>query len=430
MTTKRKGRKPETIKIGNASVKIYRRLKTVKFKRKDGTLVAKDYPVFSVEDYTSGKRTFHDTTKRAKAIAMAERLARQVSTGETTAASMRNADAASYGRATELLRPTGLSLEMAAANVAKCFEILQGDNMVEAARFFSQHRVDRLVRRTVAEVVAELVEAKRSRGKSIRYVRTLKNQLARFATSFAVDISNVTGPDVQNWLDRLKVKPRTAKNFRGTLHTFFAFAEARAYILRGSNPVGTVEQIGTNGDGAIQIFAPEEIAALLKAASKEFLPVVAIGAFAGVRAAEIERLDWRDVDLADGLIHIAAAQAKTRSRRLVPILPNLSQWLAPYAEQRGKVWKGGANDLQEARAEAVKAAGVAWKPNALRHSFISYRAADIQDVAQVSLEAGNSPSVIFKNYREVVKREAARQWFAIAPEQPENVVTLKTEAGQ
>jgi hypothetical protein len=30
-----------------------------------------------------------------------------------------------------------------------------------------------------------------------------------------------------------------------------------------------------------------------------------------------------------------------------------------------------------------------------RHSFISYRLADVQAAAQVALEAGNSPQIIF-----------------------------------
>ena len=42
-----------------------------------------------------------------------------------------------------------------------------------------------------------------------------------------------------------------------------------------------------------------------------------------------------------------------------------------------------------------------WKHNALRHWLISYRVADIQNVAQVALEAG-SPQMIFKHYRELV----------------------------
>jgi hypothetical protein len=56
-----------------------------------------------------------------------------------------------------------------------------------------------------------------------------------------------------------------------------------------------------------------------------------------------------------------------------------------------------------------------WKHNALRHSFISYRVADIQNVAQVALEAGNSPQMIFKHYRELVRPAAAKEWFAIVP---------------
>jgi hypothetical protein len=112
----------------------------------------------------------------------------------------------------------------------------------------------------------------------------------------------------------------------------------------------------------------------------------------------------------------------------VPILPNLAAWLAGYAGQKGRVYKGNRHDLLDARAATVKAAGVPWKPNALRHSFVSYRLAAIQNAAQVALEAGNSPAVIFKHYRELVKPEAAKTYFAIAPDAPANVVSLKMEA--
>jgi hypothetical protein len=36
-------------------------------------------------------------------------------------------------------------------------------------------------------------------------------------------------------------------------------------------------------------------------------------------------------------------------------------------------------------------------------------------VAQVALEAGNSPQMIFQHYRELVRPEAAKAWFAIKP---------------
>lgn len=56
-----------------------------------------------------------------------------------------------------------------------------------------------------------------------------------------------------------------------------------------------------------------------------------------------------------------------------------------------------------------------WKKNALRHSFISYRLAEIQAAAQVALEAGNSPQIIFQHYRELVRPKDAKSWFSITP---------------
>ncbi len=57
----------------------------------------------------------------------------------------------------------------------------------------------------------------------------------------------------------------------------------------------------------------------------------------------------------------------------------------------------------------------AWQDNGLRHSFISYRLAILHDTAQVALEAGNSPEVLFGHYRELVTPEAAKAWFAVVP---------------
>jgi hypothetical protein len=65
---------------------------------------------------------------------------------------------------------------------------------------------------------------------------------------------------------------------------------------------------------------------------------------------------------------------------------------------------------------------VEWKKNALRHSFISYRVAETQNVAQVALEAGNSPQIIFQHYREVVRLKEAKRWFGIEPDAEEKAI--------
>jgi hypothetical protein len=60
-------------------------------------------------------------------------------------------------------------------------------------------------------------------------------------------------------------------------------------------------------------------------------------------------------------------------------------------------------------------ARVAWKRNALRHSFGSYRLAVTADLARVSAEMGNSPAIINEHYRALVTEAEGRAWFALVP---------------
>jgi hypothetical protein len=79
-------------------------------------------------------------------------------------------------------------------------------------------------------------------------------------------------------------------------------------------------------------------------------------------------------------------------------------------------------------ADRAQAIPFEWKQNALRHSFITYRVADTQDINRVALEAGNSPQMIFRHYRELATPEQARSWFAIKPDAASKVVPIKGQA--
>jgi hypothetical protein len=110
---------------------------------------------------------------------------------------------------------------------------------------------------------------------------------------------------------------------------------------------------------------------------------------------------------------------------LIPISPNLAQWLgdAPRASQ--KLWPHSKPFLFEAMRDASAKAKVVWKGNGLRHSFITYRLAQTKDVAEVALEAGNSPSMIFRHYRELATGTEANEWFGIVPtKRVENVIRM------
>ena len=185
-----------------------------------------------------------------------------------------------------------------------------------------------------------------------------------------------------------------------------------------------IERRKVNG-GAIEIYSPKELSRLVTAASEDYLPCLTIAAFSGLRTAEIQRLDLGNIHLAERFIEVSAAKAKTASRRLAPIPDNLAAWLAPYADRKGEVWPYGYFEFYRAQARCAQNAGIPWKRNALRHSFISYRLAALQDVARVALEAGNSPQMIFQHYRELVRPRDAKAWFSIMPSSAENVVLVK-----
>jgi len=161
-----------------------------------------------------------------------------------------------------------------------------------------------------------------------------------------------------------------------------------------------------------EIFTPEEMCQILTHCEPAMIPYMAIGAFAGLRSAEIARLDWSAIDFDSGYIKVSGEITKTQQRRLVPILPSLRAWLFPHKKASGPVT---FFTFRKGIHRCTKAAGIAWKANALRHSFGSYRLAEVQDAAKVSLEMGNSPAMLFKHYRELVTPEQAKQWFEIMP---------------
>ena len=412
---------PITVKRGHTVVKIYR-------------TPSRGCEAFTVSYYLGEKRqrvTFSDLDL---AKTEAETVANKLSKGEVDVLTLTSQDRLSYTRAIEALKPTGVPLEMAAMQFAEAHNLLDGGSLVEAVRFYRKQNPDRLPQKNVPEVVAEFVEAKEVDKMSAVYVKDLKGRLGRFAANFPGRISLVTKAEIEDFLRGLKGRDDAGKetivlsgksrnNYRRAIGTLFNFAVVRGYLPKGMVEVEDVA-LAREENGEIEIFRPEELANLLETADAALIPFLAIGAFAGLRHAELQRLDWSEVRLDDSFIEVKASKAKTASRRLVPIQDNLKQWLMPLRKAGGAIcdyanmskqlmWLAEAVDQKLKQQDAT--AGFVWKHNALRHSFISYRVAQVQNVAQVALEAGNSTRVVFANYRELVRPVDAVKWFGIVP---------------
>jgi integrase len=301
-----------------------------------------------------------------------------------------------------------------------------GETISDAVQF----RVDHLtrIRRhgiTVAQLANEVIEAKRKGRRSEVYLRDLRYRLAIFSRDFGDrPIAGITVEELDNFLDALPYSPQSRKNYRTIIGLLFRYAENRGII--DTNPIRRIDT-PTLVDSPPEIFTVDELHALLEAAqgvAPDVVPMLAIGAFAGVRDAEIRRLDWSEIDFARGHIEIKAAKAKTARRRIIPIQPNLSAWLRPYAAMKGSVVPEGARrKLDRVRKAACP---VNWPNNGLRHSYASYRLAAIHDAPRVASELGHTtPQMLYSIYREVVLPEEAERYWKLVPESKgENVVAF------
>src|SRR5271170_4357038 len=98
--TRRQGKKPDTVKVGDVVIKIYKRTRP--------TVTGGTRTIWEVANYIGGRRRLQSFSEQAAARDEAQRIGRLLSSGESTAANFRGTDAASYGRAVEILRNAGL----------------------------------------------------------------------------------------------------------------------------------------------------------------------------------------------------------------------------------------------------------------------------------------------------------------------------------
>ena len=280
------------------------------------------------------KRQVFPSLQAAKNEAAVKAIA--FTNGDLGAAKLTNAESAAYSRAVALLQPVGAPLELAASEYASAVKRLGAVSLSQAVDFYLKRHPTNLLPKMVKEVADEMIKLKRADNLSERYVKQLEYAMNRFSGRFHGRLCDVRGTDVDVWLRDLGVGPRTRNNLRNSVQALFNFGIARRYLPKDHDEMDAVPVAKDNG-GEIEIFTPAEMAEILAHANDRMIPFLTLGAFAGIRHAEIQRLDWTDIHFDAGIVEIRAAKAKTASRRTVPILNNLRVWLQKYRQATGPV---------------------------------------------------------------------------------------------
>jgi len=164
-----------------------------------------------------------------------------------------------------------------------------------------------------------------------------------------------------------------------------------------------------------QVLSPEAFSKLIKSAAEEALrPVLALQAFAGLRRAEVEQIEWDEIKFDTG--RIIPTRTKSGKWRYIIMRPNLRAWLerVPKDQRSGTVCKVRYREALDRARPAAEL--MEWPHNCLRHSFSSYSLVAEENETRLQMELGHStPRLLVEHYRAIVSPADARAWWSVMP---------------
>ena len=289
-----------------------------------------------------------------------------------------------------------------------------GITLTEAARFYAEARGP--VRSVpLDEAITQFLAEKTSAGLRPRSLRLLRSQLHHLTEHISGPLDDISPSSLVSWLDSHGYAGKTRAGYRGTLSAFFGWCVRMGY--RRGNPAIAITPpvLDQQLPGILSV---EDVSIVFRAAHARrsiLIPYLALGFFAGLRTAELERLEWGA--LAAEHIHIGPAVAKSRQQRFVSVSQNLRAWLDEY-RGTGPICPVDPTTRGEALLSLRRAAGITiWPHNAARHSFATYHLALHQDAPRTAHELGHAnPAMLYQHYRNLATPADARAYFDIRPD--------------
>ena len=399
--------KPIEIQDGFANVKIYQCVNN------------KNYLTYMVTWWAEGKRQRRAIAELTEAKREARRIAKDLADGRASMVAVSNK---------ELIYFRDLEKKMG------------GTPLSEAVNLWLRTSDNKLPKITVSEILKEMLNIKlNDTFIEKRQKQTLQVRWGKFERVFGGRvISTIKAKELDSFLANPEWQPRTRQHYRGAISMIFDYAKRKDYLEPDKDhQAEKTESIRVN-DAKLESWSVEDMRLILKHAPKRIIPWVVLGAFAGVRSSEIERMNWEDLDWSSNLILIkgklvGGSKSRANNDRTIAMTDNLKAWLSPFRLYKGNILKSlGSGEinkdlyawLEDLIHKIQKEKPLfTWKQNANRHSFATYYLAMTGDASTTALAMGNSPTMVLRRYKTIqvdgktVTRAMAERYFAILPGQ-------------
>jgi integrase len=247
-----------------------------------------------------------------------------------------------------------------------------------------------------------------------------------------LQLEAITTPMIERWIASLDLSASTRTKAIVLLHGIFR--RAKKIWGLSVNPVADVEKPPLCRSGDIDVFSPEEVYALVRAAaSEQDAAIFLTAAFTGLRRGELLALHWRDVDFAGSTIRVRGNYServlttpKSGQVRAVPMAPDVASALARLGDREhwvgddDLVFVGTAGDYLDGSAlrrrygSALQRAGLRQlRFHDLRHTF-GTRMIGKADIRRVQEWMGHSSIQTTMQYLHYAPRSEDAQLVAEA----------------
>jgi integrase len=309
---------------------------------------------------------------------------------------------------------------------------------------------DRTITEVIAEIKSEKLEMFRNGTLRENSEKAFRLRSQKVEDAFGVSlVRDLKLEEAKDWIASLDLAPRTKKNELNCLSEILLHSVARKYVsenvLDGLTRSDRSRLYGVDEDREPEILTPKEADRLIRAAQKhknlDLMGAVTLGLFCGIRTEEIKKLKWKDIHLDEGFVTIGRDIAKKRSIRNVTLCDNGLKWLSLCPDKTGFVTRSDffcdydrrfnkllrhAKFTKKIEEDGKTIEKVAWKKNAMRHSFGTYHFALHGDSIKTSNELGHKQGdgVLFAHYRALATKKQAEKYFGIVPPANANKIVV------
>jgi len=304
------------------------------------------------------------------------------------------------------------------------------------ARRFGHVKTDATIEELLRDFLVQ-VQATREHSTYIGYKKICEARLIPYFGGVA--IQDLKPAFIREWIRGLDVTSKTVSNLLSPLRAIVEQALNDEYIK--SNPLDKIviskllSKETSKSDFKVDPFDRGEVKAILEAAHHEQIKnLFQFAFFTGLRTSELIALEWEDVDLSNGLVHVVRAVVKKQIKgtktsagtRVVMLLPpamdalNAQKKYTVEGAERvfhnprtNKSWETDHQIRRTAWIHTIKKAGVRYRnPYQTRHTYASMMLSGGENIMWVASQMGHvDTEMVMRTYGKWIPDDSAKKGY-------------------